>query len=93
MSKFTAPINRRLFGCLAACLVAGCSPVTTEPVENAASGIHVEGIIIQNGLYYPVTDVMVEVPATGGFAGCGAHLGPPAKDGSMVWLPAKRDRI
>lgn len=71
MSKFTAPINNRLSGLLSACLLAGCSSAATEPADNKASGIHIEGIIIQNGLYYPVTDVMVEVPATGGFAGCG----------------------
>lgn len=29
------------------------------------------GFIIRNALVYPVTDVMVEAPATGRFAGCG----------------------
>lgn len=71
MSKSIATINRAALGGLLFCLIAGCSAVPTEPRADNAAGIHVEGIIIQNGLYYPVTDVMVEVPATGGFAGCG----------------------
>ena len=31
----------------------------------------ITGIIIENELAYGVTDVMIEVPATGAFAGCG----------------------
>ncbi len=71
MSKFIEAINSRIASGLLACALMACSPVQTEPEAGTASGIHVEGIIIQNGLFYPVTDVMVEVPATGGFAGCG----------------------
>ena len=86
MSKFTAPIDKRLCGFLFTCLVAGCSPVATEPAEGTAGAIHVEGIIIQNGLYYPVTDVMVEVPATGGFAGCGNII---QRTGCKTSFPAR----
>jgi uncharacterized protein YceK len=71
MSKSIAAANSAVLVGLLACLVAGCSAVQTESRAGSAAGIHVEGIIIQNGLYYPVTDVMVEVPATGAFAGCG----------------------
>ena len=35
------------------------------------TGVVVEGIIIRNELAFPVTDVMINVPATGAFAGCG----------------------
>ena len=38
------------------------------------SGIDIAGIIIRNALNYPVTDVVVEVPATGRFVGCGNIL-------------------
>ena len=34
----------------------------------------ITGIIIKNELAYGVTDVMIEVPATGAFAGCGNIL-------------------
>jgi hypothetical protein len=34
----------------------------------------IDGFVIHNGLFYPVTDVMIEVPATGRFAGCGNIL-------------------
>lgn len=32
------------------------------------------GMVIRNELAYPVTDVMIDVPATGAFAGCGNIL-------------------
>lgn len=56
-------------------LVCACSPVKVENPKSDDSGIDIDGIIIRNELLYPVTDVMVEVPATGGFAGCGNILG------------------
>ena len=64
--------------CLLACLVSvvcGCAPVKHQVAESKDSGIDIDGIIIRNQLLYPVTDVMVEVPATGDFAGCGNILG------------------
>ena len=64
MSKSIAAANTAVLAGLLACLIAGCSSVPTEPRADNAAGIHVEGIIIQNGLYYPVTEVMVEVTAT-----------------------------
>lgn len=48
-----------------------CSSAEPTPAEPESSGINIEGIIIRNQLAYPVTEVMVQVPATGGFAGCG----------------------
>lgn len=33
--------------------------------------LSVEGMVIRNELVYPVTDVMINVPETGAFAGCG----------------------
>lgn len=52
-------------------LLQSCSTAEPKPVQPESSGINIEGIIIRNQLAYPVTDVMVEVPATGDFAGCG----------------------
>lgn len=31
----------------------------------------VEGMLIKNELPFPITDVMINIPSTGGFAGCG----------------------
>lgn len=56
---------------LSSSLVLGCSATGAVPPEPEPSGINVEGIIIRNQLPYVVTDVMVEVPASGAFAGCG----------------------
>ena len=36
--------------------------------------IVVEGVVIRNELAYPVNDVLIEVPASGNFAGCGNIL-------------------
>ena len=58
-------------GAVLACLLAACASTGGKPEQTQVSGIHVAGIIIRNELLYPVTDVMVEVPATGAFAGCG----------------------
>ena len=60
---------------LLSALLCACASVDTESVPAKDSGIDIDGIIIRNELLYPVTDVMVEVPATGGFAGCGNILG------------------
>jgi hypothetical protein len=55
-----------LFGLLTAC--AGES----QRAQTASdSGIDIAGIIIRNSLDYSVKNVIVQVPATGRFAGCG----------------------
>ena len=63
---------------LLACLmlvVCACAPVIEEATKSKDSGIDIDGITFRNQLLYPVTDVMVEVPATGRFASCGNILG------------------
>lgn len=57
-----------------ALLAAGCSAVPESPVDIEDSGIDIAGIIIRNQLAYTVTDVMVEAPVSGAFAGCGNIL-------------------
>ena len=56
------------------CVLAACAAQQPETAQSDDTGIDVEGIIIRNALAYTVKDVMVEVPATGGFAGCGNIL-------------------
>jgi len=51
--------------------LVGCAASTERPREVKDSGIDIAGIIIQNDLAYVVRDVMVTVPATGAYAGCG----------------------
>jgi hypothetical protein len=54
-------------------LIAGCAaPGRTE--EPSAPLVAIDGLTIRNELDYPVTEVMVLVPATGAFAGCGTIL-------------------
>lgn len=63
--------SRRRAGCILACLLAvACAPAPPKPVV-VEPGIEVVGIVIRNALAYSVHDVMVQVPATGRFAGCG----------------------
>jgi len=54
---------------LAACAGPGPGTGGEEP-----AGIEIDGIVIVNELAFPVTDVMIAVPATGAFAGCGNVL-------------------
>ena len=55
-------------------LLAACASTGTAPSQEKFTGVDVGGIIIQNGLTHTVMDVMVVVPATGRFAGCGNIL-------------------
>jgi hypothetical protein len=67
------PVNLALAGGLLTLLAAcanGLPPAGAEPEQTVA----VAGVVIRNELAYPVTDVMIEVPATGSFAGCGTVL-------------------
>ena len=52
-------------------MLTACGGGAQQMPSAKDSGIDIAGIIIRNALAYPVTDVMVEVPATGRFAGCG----------------------
>jgi len=51
--------------------IASCTTISDGREQAEPTGIIVEGIIIRNELAFPVTDVMINVPATGAFAGCG----------------------
>ena len=55
-------------------LVQGCSAAPDDAGQSEDTGVVISGIIITNELAYGVTDVMIEVPATGAFAGCGNIL-------------------
>ena len=59
-------------GCCA--LLFGCSSAPVGGRQSPGHSIVVSGIVIRNELPYPVTDVMIEVPSTGNFAGCGNIL-------------------
>lgn len=64
--------------CLVALGLSSCAGLGNEGSGAAetitAYGVMIDGFVIHNGLFYPVTDVMIEVPATGAFAGCGNIL-------------------
>lgn len=52
-------------------LLAGCAAVPEDQSGEPQGEYVIAGMVIRNELVYPVTDVMIEVPATGAFAGCG----------------------
>jgi uncharacterized protein YceK len=60
--------------CLPAILVQGCASAPPDARQSSGQSIFISGVVIRNELPYPVTDVMIEVPASGGFAGCGTIL-------------------
>lgn len=53
---------------LGGCAGAGSATEAPQPA------VTIEGITIRNELAYPVSDVLIEVPATGAYAGCGTVL-------------------
>lgn len=55
-------------------VLAACAPVRDD-TETHPPIAEIDGLVIRNELPYPVHDFMVDVPATGGFAGCGMILG------------------
>lgn len=59
---------------LAAVLLQACTASQAHATRNTKPALVIEGVVIRNELRYPVTDVMIEVPATGEFAGCGNVL-------------------
>ena len=67
-------IRAALLAGSAAAILGACAvrPAPAPPADPPA--ITVGGLEIRNDLPYPVTDVMIRIPATGGFAGCGVIL-------------------
>lgn len=55
-------------------LLQACAAGPAPPPLPEAPAIVISGLEIRNELPYTVTDVMIRVPATGGFAGCGNIL-------------------
>jgi hypothetical protein len=55
-------------------VLQGCSSVPVEAQEAEPPGLSIDGMVIRNELPFPVTDVLIDVPATGAFAGCGNIL-------------------
>jgi uncharacterized protein YceK len=80
-----------LSGVLLAMLLAGCSvagpPRAEEPV------LLISGLVIRNELAYPVTDVMIDVPATGAFAGCGTILRRSSCSNSFPGVDYQRNAV
>lgn len=58
----------------AAAVLQGCAAAPAGGSDVDQRRVVIDGIEIRNELAYPVTDVMIEVPATGAFAGCGNLL-------------------
>lgn len=55
-------------------LLSACAVVAPRGDPESKRAVVISGLVIRNELAYPVTDVTIEAPATGGFAGCGTVL-------------------
>lgn len=55
-------------------MASACAVQPAVVLDENPSDIYIEGVVIRNGLAYTVSDVLIQVPATGGFAGCGNIL-------------------
>ena len=63
-----------LFWGLSTAFLPACAARPPADLLPEVPPIVISGLEIRNDLPYPVTDVMIRVPATGGFAGCGNIL-------------------
>lgn len=59
---------------LLASLLAACAAASPGGMEPGHPAVEIGGFVIRNALVHVVTDVRVEVPSTGRFAGCGNIL-------------------
>ena len=55
-------------------VLSACASVPPSDGQFPDPSFVISGVVIRNDLPYPVTDVLIEVPATGAFAGCGNVL-------------------
>lgn len=58
----------------AAGVLQSCAAALPGGPNATRAEVVVAGVEIRNELAYPVTDVLIEIPATGAFAGCGNLL-------------------
>lgn len=72
-------------------MLAGCT--AAEPRRAEAPGLLIDGLVIRNDLAYPVTDVMIDVPATGAFAGCGNILPRSRCSNSFPGVDYRRNAV
>ena len=68
------PRALRLAGALGAVVVGLAACASFPGADSRAPVAEIDGIEIRNELAYPVHDVMIEIPASGGYAGCGMIL-------------------
>jgi hypothetical protein len=64
-------------------LLLGCTPGQHSQQASTGQAVFISGVVIRNELPYAVTEVMIEVPATGAFAGCGNI--PPSSECSNTF--------
>lgn len=84
---------RLLIVCLCAVLVQGCASFAEKPDSPETALLSVEGIVISNELPFPVTDVMIKIPASGRFAGCGNIMAASACRTSFTAVDYRADAM
>ena len=85
--------SRVLMFCFFAVLIQGCASDTTKPGSPETALLVVEGIVISNELPFPVTDVMINIPASGRFAGCGNIMAASACRTSFTAVDYRADAM
>ena len=70
----TGPVRHLPGGLLALCLVSACAGKGAGAPSNEVESVKIDSFVIRNELPLTVTDVFVESPGTGNFAGCGTIL-------------------
>lgn len=74
-------------------LIAACSASPPVADEAGLPGVEVAGIVIKNRLAFPITDVLIQSPASGNFAGCGNILPRSECSTSFESIDYQRDEL
>jgi hypothetical protein len=70
----TGPLKHLVGGVLTLCLASACAGRVVEAPSDSGEGVEIDSFVIRNELPFTVTDVYIESPETGNFAGCGTIL-------------------
>lgn len=74
-------------------LIAACSASPPVADEAGLPNVEVAGIVIKNRLAFPITDVLIQSPASGNFAGCGNILPRSECSTSFESIDYQRDEL
>jgi hypothetical protein len=87
------PVKHLLGGTLVLCLASACAGRAAEAPSDQGEGVKIDSFVIRNELPFTVTDVFIESPETGNFAGCGTILSKTECQNTFPARTYRRNRV